>query len=299
MADKNERIRLEILDNDSVAHFGGDVDLHFASDVDWMDLFEGSNTSLTGSFDPGGEMGFISPEEDISGSLDTSAPLDDSEEQGFSYTFESTQKTKKGVVPKDILEFEDHALRWSALAIHEAVQLLIRTIDSPDDSSEVVAWLFGKSVVSTKEAISFEQCCYAHNARPDVVRMRLMFELWRKGKFAIQPFQINDYELPDYIFDSLFMERGIDAQRMARALWVFPGATINQLSAIVTPRELNTLVLLANDYYASPSYGELSQSKQRWYLTGINPILKNDDVIRPSLNRQRRIDLSWSQYFPE
>lgn len=299
MIGKNERIRLEILDNDSVAHFGGTADFHLATDVDWMDLFADSDTSLSGSFDPGGEMGALSAEEDIFGSLDHSSPPDPSEEQGFSHTFESAQESKKGVMPREILEFEDHALQWSALAIYEAVQTLYKTIDTPSKCVEVANWIFGSSPDDITGQVSFEQCCYAHNARPDVIRMRLMFELWRLGKHAAEPFALVDYELPEYMFSSIFLEHGVHAQKMANTLWAFPGATLAQLGEIVTKSELKTLPSLAEKYYASPSYGEPNPSKQRWYLTGINPILTSDDVIRPTLNRQRRIELSWSRYFPE
>ena len=202
-------------------------------------------------------------------------------------------------MPREILDLEDGALRWSALCIYQAVQVLLRTIDTPSKCREVANWIFGNAQGLDPHAVTFEDCCYAHNARPDIIRMRIMFELWRLEKRAASPFELDAVELPGYIADSVFLELGIRAHGLAKVLWTFPGATASQLKKFVSEAELSTLSMLEHQYLASPSELKTADGESRWYLTGINPILKSDDQIRPTLNRQRRIDLSWSSYFPE
>lgn len=299
MTGKYERIRLEILDHDSVAHFGSGADLYAAANADWLDVFEDSNASFAGDLEAFGEMDALHPEEDFLGSLDCDLPLDDDEESSFSHTFDSAEEAKKGVMPREILDFTDHALQWSALAIYQAIHTLYKTLHRPEQCADVAQWLFGFSFDKDTTEVSFEQCCEVHNARPDVIRLKIMFELWRFGKYAVKPLELEHYSLPEPVFSSVFIEHGIHAQRLANTLWTFPGATIQQLRETLTQKELNALPMLAEKYIISPTYAENDPEKQRWYLTGINPILSNDDVIRPTLNRQRRLELSWSRYFPE
>lgn len=299
MTGKHERIRLEILDHDSVAHFGSGADLYAATHADWLDVFEDSNASFAGGLEAFGEMATLHSEEDSLGPLDSDLSFDDGEESSFSHTFDSAEEAKKGVMPREILEFEDHALQWSALAIYQAVHTLYKTIHRPEECADVAQWLFGFSFDKDSTEVSFEQCCEAHSARPDVVRLKIMFELWRLGKYATEPLELEHYSLPDPVFSSVFIDHGIHAQRLANTLWTFPGATIQQLRELLSKKELNALPVMAQKYMASPTYGEPDPEKQRWYLTGINPILSTDDVIRPTLNRQKRLELSWSRYFPD
>lgn len=299
MTGKYDRIRLEILANDSVADLGDIADLHNSSTTDWMAILEGGDPGLTGDIDPDWEMDDFSTQTSVDGSLDFDESSDDEQELGFSHSFDSAQADKKGVMPKEILSFEDHALRWSALAIYQAVQALCRTIDDPEQCTDVAKWLFGKADEADHEQVTFEQCCYAHNARPDIVRLRIMFELWRFGKYANAPLNLGAFDLPDYVFSAIFIEQGVEAQKMANAVWVFPGATREQLAGITSARTLKTMDSLADKYYISPTHGENDPDKQRWYLTGVNPILQGEDIIRPTLSRQRRIELSWAKHFPE
>lgn len=202
-------------------------------------------------------------------------------------------------MPREILELEDGALRWSALCIYQSVQVLLRTIESPTKCHEVANWIFGDPLELSDNQVTFDDCCYAHNARPDLIRMRIMFELWRLQKRAAAPFMLHSFDLPSYIADTVFLELGVKAHALAKALWIFPGASVKHLQGLVSEAELRALPMLEHHYIASPSAIKDADGQSRWYLTGINPILKSDDQIRPTLHRQRRIDLSWSSYFPE
>lgn len=298
MKGKKDGIRLEILANDSVASIGDFADFHLATDADWMDLFAASDTCLDGSDDSYDEMDALSSEEDILGSSGPTEALDEREEFGFSITFESAQETEKGVMPREILEMEDPTLQWTALSIYEAVHVLYKTLKSPVDSHEVANWLFADKPTQDSHEVTFEDCCRAHNARPVVIRMRVMFELWRFGKYTPEPFNFDSYDIPNFISSALVIEHGFHAQRMAELMWRFPGATHTQLAAYASKEELATIPMLAQKYYASASVDNGSGNEPRWYLTGVNPILKSEDQIRPTLNKQKRIELSWSRHFP-
>lgn len=289
----NGRTRLEILADDSVTRLSDLVGLRTGESLDWLGAIPSSYTGDGGSLESLGEVDPFLTQEDIFGPFDSSSAPLQRQSEDLPVSAQRAPEAQKGVIPPDIEALDDEAERWSALCIFEAVHEFYRLIEKPSDVGSVSRWLFSNTPADGE--VSFADCCAVHNARPDVIRLRIAFELWRFRKACKEPLPISDFDLPDCVRQSIAFEQGYRAINMACKLWRFPGATIPQLKKICTPDEIETLPTLADRYFVSPSQEE----EPRWYVTGVNPILRNEEQIHPGLHRQRRIELSWSRHFPE
>lgn len=289
----NGRTRLEILADDDISRLGDLVGLRPGEALDWVGALPSGHSSNDGGAEPVVQMDPFLTEEDLYGPFDSSSTFVEWEGEDISDLAQRAAQTEKGVVPAEIEALDDEAERWSALCIYEAIHEFYRLIDKPDELVTVSQWLF--SNIPGNNEVSFADCCAVHNARPDIIRLRIAFELWRFRKVCKEPLHISEFDLPDCVRQSIAFELGYSALGLACKLWRQPGATLDQLKTMCNAKELDTLPGLADRYLASPSQDE----EPRWYITGVNPILKNSDQIHPGLNRQRRIELSWSRHFPE
>jgi hypothetical protein len=287
------RTRLEILADDDISRLGDLVGLGAGETLDWVGSLPSGHAGDDGSAQPALQVDPFLTQEDLYGPFDSSSTSVEWEGEDISDLAQRAAQTEKGVVPIEIDALDDEAERWAALCIYEAIQEFYRLIDKPEELMNVSQWLF--SNIPGDDEVSFADCCAVHNARPDIVRLRIAFELWRFRKACKAPLPISEFDLPDCVRQSIAFDLGYSAVSLACKLWRQPGATRDQLKATCSAQELDTLPALADRYLASPSQDE----EPRWYITGVNPILRNSDQIHPGLNRQRRIELSWSRHFPE
>jgi hypothetical protein len=61
---------------------------------------------------------------------------------------------------------------------------------------------------------------------PDIVRLRIAFELWRFRKACKAPLPISEFDLPDCVRQSIAFDLGYSAVSLACKLWRQPGAQL-------------------------------------------------------------------------
>lgn len=287
--------RAEILAGGNRDCIGGLADL-FATENDLgLYAFADSDAGDEGGDGADFEVGSFLAETLVSGSLAALPAPDATEEGDLPLPPQQTGRAEAELDPVRLDDFEEGAARWAVEAIQASVRQLFAYVDRPAKVASVAAWLFSAETGPT----SFENCCVVHSARPDVVRMRIHFELWRKGRAVKRPLRNALASLPEYIEQRLVLTTGVDGIRVAGMLWEEPGVLDAELRRRLSERELAALHAMAEMYIASPSPSE----PRRWYLTGINPILEASDGAlvlnyrEHHLPRRQRLDVSWSSRF--
>lgn len=269
-----------------------------ASDDPGLSLFEDSDTDTEGSDDSGHQMDHLLAEVGVSGSQDALAkPII---EQGRHLSFLAPQKRRAGqktLKAVQLDDFEDGAQRWAAGTLIAAVQRFFEVVEDPLAPDDVVRWIFGKE----NSAVSFDNCCLVNGARPDVLRMRIQYELWRKGVQSARDLPICEDHIPSYIEQRAFFSTGMAGVTVAKILWSKPGIANSELKELLDSRQRNALNILADQYIASP----IETAPFRWYATGINPILQQLDESDRSgsvtyrAERRRRLNMSWASRFED
>lgn len=292
--------RCEILAGDRDIFYPGDSMLFDTQDVDGFSLFEDSDPDLEGSSDSSGQMVDLHPEVGLFGSRNTDQKSLVEQGRHLSFLAQPTKRSgKKALKNIHLDDFENGAQRWAASALIGAVQRFFETVENPDSKAlqEVATWIFAKNA----DPVSFDNCCLANEARPDVLRIRIQYELWRKGMRAVTPLPIPEEAMPEYIEQQAFFVTGMAGVTVARILWKHPGIENTTLMQMLDNRQRSALSALADQYIVSP----IETAPYRWYTTAINPILRAMDMADRSgsvsyrADRRRRADMSWASLFED
>lgn len=291
--------RPEILDSDSWPGSGGNDLFYPAASTNGLSIFEDSDPDDGGDAQADFQMAALFAEVGGAGSFGSFSAS--TFEQGDDLPFlakQSGRARKKALKSITLDDFEEGTQRWAAGTVISAVRHFLKNIEKPGKGDDVAQWIFGR----TNDQASFENCCIVNEARPDVLRMRIQYELWRCGKVLVRPFPFLA-DLPTFISNKVLFTVGKAGLNVAKLLWSHPGIEDADLRAQLGMRELEALDAMASMYIVSA----LESSPQRWYLTSINPILEDLDngsgVARTSYSlvsrRARSTDISWSSRFGE
>lgn len=200
---------------------------------------------------------------------------DDPPKKAIPFPYTSFAEEKKVITALE--DFGDEEEQWAAYAIYHAIQEAICL------KKDAFRWIFSHD----SRPITFEQCCHALYARPDVLRLRLLYELWRIGKSNEGALQVDTVSVPSYIQDWAFRAAEFKGIHALQTIWENPGIH----AAALTKKGISKKITdaLHAEYIISQTNGG------HYYVTGINPIARQYEsghFIRSS-NR------SWSSYFPD
>lgn len=296
--------RPEILAGDDWLGLGG-VDVFYpASGAAGLSIFEDSDPYDGGDAQAAGEVDAFLAEAGGSGPFGAFSASAFEQSEGISFLAKQKGRTRKEALKSITLEdFEEGAQRWAAGTLIAAVRYFLRNVEKPDAASDAAQWIFGHS----DEQASFENCCLVNEARADVLRMRIQYELWRCGKRMQRAFPFAA-ALPEFVANKVLFTVGVPGMRVAKILWNHPGIPDEDLRAQLGRPEVDALNVMTEKYIASP----VETSPVGWYLTSINPIQEELDRSANSMRngvalatysltsrRARSTDLSWSSRFGE
>lgn len=144
------------------------------------------------------------------------------------------------------------------------------------DRALAARWLFSNI---GKDEVSFDLCCRVLTARADVVRLRLMYELWNRWILFDNPLPRGVVPVPDLLFDEIQTSGGLPGHNLAQVAWEWPGIPTGHLLMEASGRE--SLDDVPEDY---PQALEalrrrylISEKDGGWWLTGRNPQLAMHD----------------------
>lgn len=138
--------------------------------------------------------------------------------------------------------------------------------------------------------------------RPDVFRLRLMFEFWNRWTVFGRALPDDALPPPDRI-NTLASFYGAGAQVMVSEVWYRPGITSGELMEAcdayrddLSRREREDLPRILNELKANYVVSERNDSL---YITGKNPVLEVQDTMRRSgrVAGARNANISWARLF--
>lgn len=291
--------RPEILASARGSGYAGADVFYAASGADGLSIFEDSDPYDGGDAETDFPVDSLYSEEGRAGSFGAFSAPDFQQSADIPFLARQKGRARKETLKSVSLDdFEDGTQRWAAGTVIAAVRLFMRNVEKPSASAEVAQWIFGQ----TQDGASFENCCIVNQARADVLRMRIQYELWRCGKRAPHPFPFLA-PLPAFVQNKVLFIVGKAGLDVAKRLWHHPGIEDEELRAELGTREREALCVMADKHIVSP----VETEPVRWYLTSINPILEDIDrygsITRTtydlSSRKARSTDLSWSSRFGE
>lgn len=295
----NGRRRHKICRSDSDVSISSDGLLFSAEDDPGLFVFEDSDPDDQGGLYSSLEVDNFYSEVGLPGSQDTDQESAFKQSRNIPFLTQRKKGTSKEAlkwstsIPLD--EFEDGAQRWAAKTLITAVRHFFDTVEEPESVQDVAKWIFSKS----HDPASFNNCCIVNQARPDVLRMRIQYELWRKGISAKEPLPITQDEVPDYLTKRAFFTTGMTGVSVVHMLWRHPGIGNTKLMEMLNDRQRLALSAMADQYIVAP----IETEPYRWYATGINPILQSLDQadttgsVSYRIERRRKLEMSWASRF--
>ncbi|KVV40941.1 hypothetical protein WT27_13535 [Burkholderia territorii] len=155
------------------------------------------------------------------------------------------------------------------------------------------------SMFGDRQGMSLELCCDVLDARADVLRLRVNFELWLRDLPLEQPLGVNLVPFPEILdanvsYVTSDYDEGRLGQALAMAAWRWPGIAQEALLDRAAKVVVCDPQLLVEPLEVMEEFNILSRGARSggWYLTGKNPI--NFALHRGS---GRGGSYSWSEAF--
>lgn len=223
--------------------------------------------------------------------------------QEFSYeplahlSFPTEIRPKRRVEKSDIVTIDDFDSEEERVAAHfliSAFMTLEKHKKYPKEALEAAKWVFNEP----NSSLTFEDCCYVHEARPEVIRLRFQFEFWRQS-IVFPEFKLSDTQACDIAQQKAFAVGGFAAMNIINTVWRQPSIKYKDLIKRIDKKNHHLIDILLDSYVLSES----STKARNIYVTGINPIRQDQDrpgtIARPSyrIDRTRRNEFSWSSQF--
>lgn len=247
-------------------------------------------------------LAFVDDADDLEG------PQADSEESVLT-ALENLSDTRQSSSKIPALErvtedsFEEGAERNAFRIIRLHAQRMAGRKTSRADRAESTKWLFGANR-DDGESISLDLCCDVLDARPDVIRLRLNYELWRNWMIFQSGFSFITVPVPEVIRGEVIYVGGDLGLQLCQEAWLKPGITAEEMVANVIglPDLHNVSDDMLDRYRRILSNLEerflLSQHENNWFLTGRNPTLLLERVAnQKNYLAVRGATMSWSRMF--
>ncbi|AOZ11084.1 hypothetical protein [Cupriavidus malaysiensis] len=176
--------------------------------------------------------------------------------------------------------------------------MLFASKSSGDLRRAALAFFFGKPAHGK---VSFDLACAALQARPDVVRLRIQYELYLRMMKMSGPFPFATIGIPPIIEGEIIFHAGFAGHALARETWAQPGISQGDLLTVVKELDgFNQEVLLEalSKLHEQRLIASIGSVEVFWYLTGRNPL--ENRMHRPSrFGREVAVGgtASWSQLF--
>lgn len=152
--------------------------------------------------------------------------------------------------------------------------------------------------------IRFDLCCDVLGARAEVIRLRFMYEWWKRGTIFTGPLDFDTAPYPDLLTGEILHHGNIIGVELAREIWLQPGITTADLYRVLGVElddSFNPIDQEGNAIkHALEQLNEqnIISKNSGWYLTGRNPMLAQ---MREQSRYGRDVSIGgsyyWSRYF--
>lgn len=183
----------------------------------------------------------------------------------------------------DEYDFVEGPERTAFIYLRDAIKAACSKKTDPAVRQSAMDWIMSPDI----NGISFNICCQALAARPDVVRMRMYYQFyddWSVFQAPILPFLSSG--LPEQLNNEILFFLGDEALAVAHELWKWPSMQMDDLVNQMTKIGMAKGVYggeLQRAMESAEERGYIANHMDYWYLTGRNP-----------RNRQRGDTVNWS-----
>lgn len=199
-------------------------------------------------------------------------------------------------------DFEEGHQRDAFVIIQEFYRVLLNSDSKMHSRLKAIEFFF---CPATQQRINFDEAAVAidPNIRPDVFRLRLMFEFWNRWTVFGQELPEDALPPPDRVM-SMANYYGPAAVALVTECWFYPGIEEPELferaENYLDQNELSyNKIHLQREFKNLVSNYILSMKTNSVYCTGKNPVMEVNDHLRQSgkLSGARASQVSWAKLF--
>ncbi|MDI9335469.1 MAG: hypothetical protein QM520_00325 [Gammaproteobacteria bacterium] len=220
----------------------------------------------------------------LDGSPDSHSPYRGDQEFVYAPSYPISKNSYQKITAKD---YPAGPQRMAFILLQKAIHgLLIPNINS--DSLDL-AYCFQKF---ESHQPTFLVCCKVLAMRPDILRLRIQFEWWRRQSHFDAEVKFSFCPVPQFVWQHKIFAYHLPAIAIVRETWRQPGLTIpdlwekiEQLDGYDASSLETSLQLLKND-------GIISVHQQSLYMTGRNGLAH--ETLMKSV---RKRNMSWLDWF--
>lgn len=262
-------------------HLSSGADFDFgdtpAADTGGSGFFNNLDPSILGIPAGGLEMDVGFGEGDFQSPFHTPQSFNQAAQSYLSHTKKRRgSKALENITEED---FDEGPERYAYLVILRNANKLLLKNTSKKQFDEGLHYFFTDHDAGD---LTFPLCCDVLQAKPDVFRLRLQYEWFKRGTLFTGPFPFDSVGSPRIMEGELLFHGGRLGYALAREMWVQPGISTEELLLVVgqtypsfestvpehnNQRMRSTLEQLQDTYIISKNLG--------WYFTGRNPMLMN------------------------
>jgi hypothetical protein len=137
---------------------------------------------------------------------------------------------------------------------------------------DAIAFFFG--AIDDQEHVTLQLCCDVLNTRPDVLRLRVVYEFWLRRIHFDNPMPFLTVAIPNVVVNESILFAGDPGLAAARAIWQWPGVSMDNILHRTAHygyehHEVERAIARLMEEYV------LSEYLGGWYVTGRNPVLQS------------------------
>ena len=187
------------------------------------------------------------------------------------------------VTEEDYLEDEE---RIAFTSLRDQVRLCCNVNTKPAARDKAVEWVFVPGI-RNKLGLDFALCCRALGARPHLIQVRALYQLYIRQIILPKPFPFLATPLPELLACEILYHFGDEELDAAKAVWCWPGIRADILLDQLMHKMARPRSQAAMDRLEERGYVALWSGF--WWFTGRNP-----SMLSPS-SRSR---FKWSDQIP-
>jgi hypothetical protein len=187
------------------------------------------------------------------------------------------------ITDEDYLEDEE---RIAFLTVRDQVRLCCNVNTKPTARESAVEWIFTPGL-RNQYGLDFGLCCRALGARPHLIQIRTMYQLYARQIIFPKPLPFLANPLPELLGCEILYHYGDNELEAAKLVWLWPGIRADillvKLSSLMTRRDAQAAMERLEER------GYVALWSGFWWFTGRNPSL-----MSPTARSRFR----WSEQIP-
>jgi len=193
-------------------------------------------------------------------------PMDEGGEeppdQPEEYQQRVTSRIETGMV--DESDYEEGPQRYAFELLRDNCRDVYVQSVKPDDRYKAINWMF----IPGYDEITYDICCQALGVRPNLLRIRMMYQFFQKWIVFPAPLPLLSVGLPELICGEILYHEGENGLKLAKRIWSWPSITLQRIQEFAAQENIS-------DWYPilerMDQKGMIANRTGNLYFTGRNP----------------------------